>query len=204
MSASPVVLPPNESLPSTLRAGDQLAWSVQTGLAAGKLVWYTLSAVVGNVPVRYTIAQPDGTLANPGVAVDGTGLAAFAVPSATTAGWSPGRYKWVAFASDVTGNRIEIARGTLRILPDDGGLNPVDPRSYNERMLDAIRCLLEGKALDDAIMYKLGNRELTKLPIADLTKWELQFETRVRNERIRRGEYVPTKTRGITFGGRGR
>ena len=79
---------------------------------------------------------------------------------------------------------------------------PSTPRSENERLLANVKCLLQGKALDDAIMYKIGTRELTKMPVKDLLYWEGILETRVRRERIRRGESVPSKTIGITFGGR--
>ena len=203
-STPPCVLQPNQSLPPRLRAGDQHAWTVQTQLAQGTFVFYVFTGVINNVPVRYTLLQPTGTAPGltGGVQVDAAGVAAFSVASAITAKWQPGRFQWVLFSLDAQGDRQQIAEGEVRIDPDPLALAPADPRSPNEQLLAAIRTLLQGKALDDAQMYKVGNRELTKLPVKDLLYWEAVTEARVRRERVRRGEFVPTKTVGITFGGR--
>ncbi len=45
-----------------------------------------------------------------------------------------------------------------------------DTRSYNRRLLDQVRAILNGKSLDDVAMYKIGGRELTKIPLPDLLK----------------------------------
>lgn len=185
-----------DSLPPELRAGDARSWSVPTNLAAGTLVFYVLTAVISNRPVRNKIGGA-------GVAVDASGMAAFILDSATTATWVPGRYQWVAFAVDGDGDRTQLAQGVIKILPDVAGDAAVDPRSFNQKVLDSIRAVIAGNALDDVAMYKIGGRELTKIPRETLLKQEAIFEDRVRRERIRRGEKVPTKTVGITFGGRG-
>lgn len=195
-------LPLNQSLPAQLRAGDQHTWSVQTSLDPGTFVFFVLTAIVGNTPVRYFIARPDTTPSNPAVAVDTNGIASYSLASSVTAGWQPARYQWVAFAQFAGGNRQQLAQGEMRILPDPAGLNPIDPRSDNQKLLAAIRCLLQGKALDDAIMYKIGERELTRMPIKELLFWEGVVEGRVKRERRRAGEKVPSSTIGIVFGGR--
>lgn len=186
-------MPASQSLPAQIRAGDAFAWSVQTQLAAGLTLFYVLTAIVKNAPVRIAI---------PPVSIDVNLLASFSIASSVSAAWTPGKYQWVCFAIDGLGNRSEIAQGKIRIDPDVNGATAVDPRSDNERLLANIQALLQGKALDDAAMYKIGTRELTKMTIKDLLYWEAIIEARVRRERIRRGEYVPTKTVGITFGGR--
>lgn len=194
-------LPLNESLPPRLRAGDQLNWSVQTCLPAGTLVFFILTGIIGNVPVRLYIAQPSGDPPT-GTAVDASGVAAFTLTSAQTGVWEPGSYQWVAFSLDSSGNRCELAQGKIRVEPDPGGTNPADPRTYNEKVLAQIRCVIAGTALDDVQMYKIGGREVTKMSRLDLLKFEGVFEARVMRERRRRGEKVPTKTVGILFGGR--
>lgn len=182
------------SLPAQIRAGDVFAWSVQTELLAGFSFFYVLTAIVNNAPVRISI---------PPATVDASHVASFSIASSVTSTWTPGKYQWVCFAVDASGNRTQIAQGKIQIDPDVAGTAAVDPRSDNERLLGNIKALLQGKALDDAAMYKIGTRELTKMPIKDLLYWEGIIEARVRRERARRGEYVPTKTVGITFGGRG-
>lgn len=189
------------SLPQELRAGDLLSVNVQTDLAAGTLLFYVLTGIVGNVPTRITIGQTGNPPAG-GVAVDASGNAAFTVASTVTAAWQAGRYQWIAFAVDTGSNRSELAQGEIRITPDPAGTLPADPRSYNRRLLDQLRAVLQGKALDDVAMYKIGQRELTKIPIRDLLYWEGVVEARVRRERIAAGESVPTRTVGIAFGGR--
>ncbi len=176
-----------------MRAGDLFAWQVQTQLPAGSAVSYFLTGVVNNVPVRIAI---------PPVPADASGVASFSIASATTGTWTPARYQWVCFAFDLNGNRSELGIGKLIVDPDVGGATPADPRTQNEKLLANIKCLLQGKALDDVSMYKIGTRELTKMMLPELLKWEAYIEARVRRERIRRGEYVPTKTIGILFGGR--
>ena len=72
-----------------------------------------------------------------------------------------------------------------------------DTRTYNRKLLDQVRALLVGKALDDVSMYKIGTRELTKIPVADLLKWEATLERRVWRER-HHGRHAPNAT--IIFG----
>jgi len=184
----------NQSLPAELRAGDALSFAVQTvALDPGTQLFFVLTGIVRNVPTRIQIAA---------VAIDDAGVASFTIASATTAAWAPGRYEWVCFALDASSNRIQLAQGQTRISPDPAGANPADPRTYNQRLLDAIRCLIEGRTQDDIAMYKIGGREITRLAPMDLLKWEGIIEVRVRRERMRRGEKLPTKVIGITFGGR--
>ena len=190
-------VPLNQSLPSRFRAGDALARVIQTGLPAGSTLLVIFTGIINGVPNRYMLGG--GAQAN---AVDSTGLATLAVASADTAAWLPGRYDWVVFGIDPSGQRTELTQGELRIDPDPAGVTPADTRSYNRRMLDQIRALRAGKALDDVQMYKIGGRELTHYTHRELQSLEAEYENRVRSERIRNGETVPTRNKGISFGGR--
>ena len=189
---SPVITPeqPNQSLPDTACCGNLLAWQVATPLAPGVSVFYILTGVIANIPTRITIA-PSPTNAG--------GNASFSVASSVTALWSAGKYQWICFWTDSSGNRDELSRGTIWLTPDPGGANPADPRSQNEILFGNIRALLQGKALDDAVMYKIGQRELTKMPIKELLYWEGVVASRIRRERIRRGEFVRSRTVGVSF-----
>ena len=199
MSTAPLsYLQPNQSLPPELRAGDGRTWAIDASLPPGTTLSYTLTGVIANQPRRLNIPAAG----QPPVTIDSNGNATFAVTSAVTAAWLPGRYEWVMFAFDASGQRTQIASGTLRVLPDPNGAVPTDPRTYNQRMLEQIRAVLAENALDDVAMYKVGGRELTKVDRLTLLKVEALFESRVRRERIRKGQFVPTKTQGIVFGGR--
>ena len=146
------------SLPSRVRSGDLLAWAIQTQLA-GVEIFYVLTGVINNVPTRVQIPQ---------VAVDANGVATFSAASSVTAEWLPGRYQWVCFSVDANGNRDELAQGKIIVQPDPAGTNPADPRTQNEILLANIKALQQGKSLDDVTMYKIGERELTKMSISDL------------------------------------
>jgi len=74
-----------------------------------------------------------------------------------------------------------------------------DVRTYNRRLLDQIRALLAGKAMDDVAMYKIGTRELTHIPLPELLQWEATVEARVRNER-RRARGKGAQSAFIIFG----
>ena len=184
-----------------MRAGDQLAATIETDLPATSTVFWVLTAVIANLPTRQFIpAQPaPPALAALPVAADGT--VALDVPTSVTLTWAPGRYEWVLLAVDVSGNRTELAQGKMTVQPDLAGATPADPRSPNEKLLANIKALIDGKALDDVAMYKIGSRELTKMPILELLKWKAIVAGDVRRERIARGEIVPSRTLGVSFGG---
>lgn len=203
MSDTPCTLEPRFSLPFVLRAGDQLAWNVQTeNLDPASLLFYTLTAIVGNLPVRQLIGTiPTGTPPAGGIPLT-NGVAAFTLTSAQTDAWAPGRYQWVLFAVDSTGNRTELAQGKIRIDPDPAGAAPADPRTENEIMLHQIRCVLKDRTATDVQSYKIGGREMVKMTVKELLDLEGTYAARVRKERERRGEKVRTKTVGILFGGR--
>ena len=201
----PDVLPLNQSLPRELRAGDAHAWTVQTYLPAGLSVFLVLTGVINGTPTRLFLGgTPATTRSTPtpatGTAVASDGTVAFDIAGTASAAWLPGRYQWAAFSLDGSGNRAQIAEGTTIILPDPAGPTPVDPRSPNQRMYDAIGAMLQGKALDDVAMYKINNRELTKYTIAELENWRGIYARRVREERIRAGQKVQSNTIGIVFG----
>lgn len=59
--------------------------------------------------------------------------------------------------------------------------------------------MLLGKALDDVFMYKIGDRELTKMMLPELRRWEAELEKRVRNEN-RRAKGLPQRYIPILFG----
>ena len=190
-------VPVTESLPPYLVAGDVLAASIQTCQPSTSIFGISLTAVINNVPTRYVL----GGVGAP-IAIDSTGVAALQLPSSTTVAWLPGRYDWVAFAIDANSNRTTLAQGQTVIQPDPTSTTPSDPRSYNRKVLDQIRALRAGKVLDDVMIYKIGGRELTRCTHAELARLEAEYETRWLAERRRKGERLPTKNKGINFGGR--
>lgn len=184
------------ALPVDFRAGDNLSRPVQTQLLPGAGLFIVATVVLNGTPSRVRLGGgEDGVYP---VQADGSVL--ITADSAATKEWLAGRYKWSAF-SVVDGKRREIMQGTLNVLPDLDGDTAVDPRSEDEKLLDQVRALIGGRALDDVQMYKIGGRELTKMTRAELREWEAELARRVYHERVRRGEKVKKRAVGIRFGG---
>lgn len=188
------VLGISRAVPPRLQAGDSLEWSVQSGLPLGSSLLIVMT-LVGSAPI-FSVRLGGGG----GTAVDAEGVATFSATSDTSKTWLPGRYVWLAAGFDADGKRTTLATGATIVDPDLAGDTPIDPRSYNEKMLAQIRALLQGKMLDDVAMYKIGTRELTKIPLDELRRAEADYEARVKRE-YRRKAGKPAQTARITFGG---
>ena len=198
--STPAIVPrlPGLSLPAELRIGDTLSFEVKTTLPPGWFLFFVLNAVINNTPTRIFLGY-NGTA--PTVALDANSLATFNIAGSVTATWTAGRYQWVAFTVDTSGNREQLALGAVQLLPDPAGATVADTRSYHQRCLDSIRACIAGAVMDDTMMYKIGTRELTKIPRMELLKLESLFEGRVKRERRRRGEILPKRGLGVNFGG---
>jgi hypothetical protein len=75
-----------------------------------------------------------------------------------------------------------------------------DPRSENERALDAINAVLTNKASQDQMRYRINNRELWRAPVTDLLKLKSLYTTLVRRERARKcGRGIFGRAIPVTF-----
>jgi hypothetical protein len=139
-------------IPNQLRAGSAYVWQERAKAADGSTYEYTLFNASG----VYTITG---------------GEKAFALNSADTASWAPGVYAWTLRAVDGDGNKAEVAKGHVEILPNPdlhpGGL---DGRSHARRVLDAIEATLEGRATDDMAEITIRGRTIKQTPLVDLMK----------------------------------
>lgn len=110
----------------------------------------------------------------------------FAVSAEDTAKWAPGLY---AFSVRATrgADVLELANGQFRILQDlAAAAAGFDPRSENEKALDAIKAVLASKASQDQMRYRINNRELWRTPVSDLLKLKAHYTVAVRGERRRK------------------
>lgn len=118
-------------------------------------------------------------------AVAEAGTYSFTTKGAETANWVPGLYAVsvrVTSADDV----LEIYSGQLRVLPDMAAVGAGhDPRSDNEKALDAVNAVLLNKASQDQMRYRINNRELWRTPVGDLLKLKSVYTSAVRRERKR-------------------
>jgi hypothetical protein len=104
--------------------------------------------------------------------------------AATTATWTAGLYSYSIRATKA-GEVHQIEQGTIEIEPDVAAIaTGVDQRSHARRTLDAIEALLENRATIDQERYRINNRELYRMPIAELLKFRDQYRAEVQREEI--------------------
>lgn len=106
----------------------------------------------------------------------------FTILSATTAGFTPDHYHWqIEIERNSDNERIIVDRGHWDILTDYD--ENVDPRSFNEIMLQKLESLLNNKADSDVSSYSIAGRSLNKLSPAELLEWRDYFKREVASEK---------------------
>jgi hypothetical protein len=106
----------------------------------------------------------------------------FTILSATTAGFTPDHYHWqIEIERNSDNERIIVDRGHWDILTDYD--ENVDPRSFNEIMLQKLESLLNNKADSDVSSYSIAGRSLNKLSPAELLEWRDYFKREVAAEK---------------------
>lgn len=115
----------------------------------------------------------------------------------TTAAYTVGRYHWSAFLTRTSDSkRITIDHGTWNVAANNAAASD-DPRSHNKIVLDAIQAVIENRATKDQESYQIENRSLARTPLAELTKFEATYLSRVNRERVaeraRRGKSTRRK-----------
>jgi len=106
----------------------------------------------------------------------------FTILSATTAGFTPDHYHWqIEIERNSDNERIIVDRGHWDISTDYD--ENVDPRSFNEIMLQKLESLLNNKADSDVSSYSIAGRSLNKLSPAELLEWRDYFKREVASEK---------------------
>lgn len=80
--------------------------------------------------------------------------------------------------------KIHIASGVLTITPDYAGTGTIDPRTWEEITLDAIRAVIQGRATANQSSVKVGDKELRYYSFDELLRLEESISARV--DRLRR------------------
>lgn len=105
------------------------------------------------------------------------------VASATTDDYQSGTYSWTAFITRSSDSeRIRVDRGTWLLRPDTAD-DATDPRSFSQRVLDAIRATIEGRATQAHSSYSIEGRAVTRMTPEELERWRGIYEHRVAAER---------------------
>jgi len=103
-----------------------------------------------------------------------------------TAAYAPGLYHWTLKVNRIAdGATRTLDQGRFEVLPDLASATG-DQRSHNERMLDQINALMEGRAKSDADSYEIAGRKITKLKPQELMTWKEHYQRLVNAERNQR------------------
>ncbi|ASN72746.1 hypothetical protein 3S19_12 [uncultured Caudovirales phage] len=157
--------------PTTLHAGDSVAWSRDVPAHPAADGW----------SLQYVFSGPERH------SVDAIAAAPYRVELAAsvTAPWVPGLYRWVALA--IKGDaRVTVASGRLQVDPNLVTAEPGDVRSHAQRMLDLIEAALEKRIPKDQQSYEIDGQRLDRIPIERLNALRLQYRREVARERARR------------------
>lgn len=107
---------------------------------------------------------------------------AWDVGAAATATWPPGVYAYAVRATNGTDVR-EVERGQTTVTPDLAAMpEGHDPRTPNQKALDAIEAVIAKRATLDQERYRINNRELYRTPIGDLLRLRKHYRQLVREE----------------------
>lgn len=109
----------------------------------------------------------------------------FDVAASVTSAWPAGRYSYTVRATD--GDAVHLVEsGSVEVRPDIAAAGAGhDGRSQNRRTLDAICAVIEKRASLDQQSYKINNRELSRMTVADLLKLRSHYAELVRVEDAR-------------------
>ena len=122
------------------------------------------------------------SLGKPPITLDSTAAGAdhqINVPAATTATWADADYRWTAYVTKGT-DRKTLGSGQVRILPDPAAQTAAfDPRTENQKILDAITAVLAGELTNPLVKYKIAGREAERHSRMELLKLQGIYKHRV-------------------------
>jgi hypothetical protein len=116
-------------------------------------------------------------------AAAGTGFEVTAAASATGALTVPATgIPCRLFGFAVNGaQRFTVYSGNCFLAPNPASITG-DTRGHAQRTYDAIKALLEGRATKDQQSYKIGDRELARIPVPELLMLQDYYRTQANRE----------------------
>ena len=147
--------------PSTITAGDSLAWSRTLTDYPASAGWTLHYGAACTSPVANALTF-DAT-----VAADDTSYQVTIAPEQTAA-WLPGRYLWSAFVtrSAPTAERHTLFRGEFQVLPDPAATAVA--LGHAQRSLTLIEAALEGRIPRGLEETTIDGQQISRIRILDL------------------------------------
>ncbi|WP_160153336.1 hypothetical protein [Microbulbifer sp. ALW1] len=159
--------------PKKIVAGDSVSWSrYEAGYlpADGWALEYRLVSLGQNQPIA-TVA-------------DGSEYKA-TIDSATTAQWAAGDYQLVPMMKRGATERVTLASQRVVVKPNPAS-GSYDPRSFAEKMLDALREQLAKKATTGKQSFAVEGQTVTYYSWDEMVKAEKYYAGKVSQQRRRR------------------
>lgn len=101
------------------------------------------------------------------------------VSASITAAWAAAEYRWTAYVTKGA-ERKTLGSGQVKILPDPATRDELfDPRTENQKILDAINAVLAGELTNPLAKYKISGREAERYSRLELLKLQGIFQHRV-------------------------
>lgn len=154
--------------PTQITAGDSVAWvrSLPAYPATEGWILHYVFLAKGKDPITL-----DGTArgVDHAISKDASG----------TAVWSPATYRWTAYVTKGA-ERKTLESGQVVILPDPTQADAnSDPRTENQKILDAITAVLAGELTNPLAEYKIAGREAKRHSRMELLKLQSIYQHRV-------------------------
>lgn len=189
-------MPMQQGIPSTIRAGDTLSFSVCAPSFPPSAGW-ALHCSLKNVGNAYTFASSSSS---------GDSHVINTNP-ATTAAWMPGRYMltwWVERGAAETLERHTLGTKSAEVLPDASSATPSDGRSFARRALDAIEAVIEQRASRADMEYRINGRMVRHFTPEELMKQRSLLKSEVQAEEasaaINAGQSLPSRRIYVRLG----
>ena len=168
-------MPLSQTPPARIIAGDTIdfTWSHpdHPASAGWTTAWRLIGAGIAGLPLALSASASGNAFQVTALAA---ATAAVAVPargaSAVLAGWAM-----------LSAQRFEVFRAPVQLLPDPATITG-DLRGHAARTLAAIEALLEGRASKDQMSYRIGDRELSRIPIAELLQLRDYYSREAKRE----------------------
>lgn len=164
--------------PFTIIAGTSQSWSRADVYAHG--LWQYQYIFTGPEQITLNANSADG------------GLVEVEVASATTSGWSTGKYQWT-LQRKKDSEAYVVATGFMTVLENPLEQVTVDHRTHNEKMLALIENRLEGRVVSDHESYTVNGKSLNRIPIEQLDKLATKYRAMVARENRKEAGKKPAR-----------
>jgi hypothetical protein len=113
----------------------------------------------------------------------------FEIPSAITAGYTPGIYQWNLYVTRTSGSeRLRLDSGSWEVVSNIRTDTSTDVQSHARKVLTAIEAVIEGRASQDQMSYSIAGRSLARMPIEDLLLFRDRYRAEwIKQKRLSRG-----------------